>query len=89
MPTSVVDDEDMGSQIELSDETTVGPYTWRQLKEDAMKPDYQNQDFYSNILNFDERCLLDALITAQKNQGDMNELTPQPYREIDDEEAKI
>ena len=38
-----------------------------------MKNDYQKQNWF-NDLNSEEKWVLEALRTAQDNQGDMNEL---------------
>ena len=70
----------MTEEIELSDETEIGLFSWAKLKEMAMKDDYQNQGWYAN-LDSKEKQLLEALIDAQRSQGNSEELQPVLYKE--------
>ena len=58
--------------------TLIAGMTWNDLKESAMTDDYHLQDWYAN-LKPEEMELLEALRTAQANQGNMDTLHPKPY----------
>ena len=64
--------------IQLSDETVVAGVQWRSLKHQAMASHYKQKSWYKN-LNSEELHLLEALRTAQYNQGNLNDLEVQPY----------
>ena len=64
--------------VSLSDRTRVGDTTWRKVKKQSMADDYKEQRWFKQ-LTVDERKLVRTLRKAQKEQGDMERLQPQPY----------
>ena len=67
---------------QLSDKTRIAGTTWGKLKESAMKPDYQQQNWFFK-LEADGIELLERLIEAQRVQGDMVEIKEQPDKADD------
>ena len=63
--------------MELSDATKIAGNEWRVVKEWAMTNDYQDCEYYGT-LSYPMKMLLEELRMAQKAQGDMAELLPQP-----------
>ena len=64
--------------VSISDRTRLGDTTWKKLRKPAMKDDFKEEDWYKKLIP-DDRKLLKALRKAQKDQGDMNRLQPQPF----------
>ena len=64
--------------VSLSDRTKVGGYSWNKIKKQVMEENFREQDWFKK-LNAEERKLIKALRKAQKEQGNMDRLTPQPY----------
>ena len=63
----------------LSDETNIGGKVWRDLKHDAMKPDYESQSWYTALTPAGKQ-LLDRCRDAQRQQGDMKYLRFEPFK---------
>ena len=62
----------------LSDLTVVGTVAWKDLKEQAMKPDVKEQEWFS-LLTDEEDSLLSALVEAQRDQGGLEDLSYPKY----------
>ena len=56
------DPYDSGEDI-LSDQTKIAGRTWGKLKESAMKPNYQYQPWFYDLLE-EEKVMLESLIVA-------------------------
>ena len=74
--------EHVGGQHDSPEQTRIAGTTWAKLKPSAMAENYQQKNWYFP-LTAEEKQLLEALRTAQFNQGDMNELKVQPYIDAD------
>ena len=59
--------------ISLNDETRVGITPWKELRPSAMQPGFDNTNWYIT-LDAQQRQLLEALVEAQRKQGDMEPL---------------
>ena len=60
----------------LSDHTRIAGKTWKQIKPEAMKDNFNLKDWCITLTSL-EKALLEALITAQNKQGNMEELQVQ------------
>ena len=65
---------DMRIQMnQISDKTPISGTRWSILKKDAIEPNYKQKSWYEALKPL-ERHLLEALRSAQLEQGDMDEL---------------
>ena len=70
--------QDIRQQTGLSDQATIRDAKWADIRKEAMGDDYKTKSWYTP-LKPEERKLLEALRTAQEQQGNMDELKAQPY----------
>jgi hypothetical protein len=62
---------------DLNDQIDIAGSTWAKLKTTAMLDNYREQTWFAS-LNEGTKNTLESLRTAQRMQGDMNALEPEP-----------
>ena len=77
------------SQKLLSDQTRVGIKIWSDVKKAAMQADYKKDNAWYNTLGDEDKQVLDALVEAQREQGDMLALQPVPFQENQEAAAAV
>ena len=65
----------------ISDATIIDSQTWTDLKTTAMDASYTSTAAYTG-LSANDMSIVDALIAAQTDQGDMNTLPETPYNVV-------